>query len=94
MGIVLANGSGDRCLIPGRVIPKTQKWYLMPLCLKVSITRRTSKIKWSNLGKGVAPHQHLDVVAIEKGAFTSPSTTVANFTLYVFCFKQLCFLKQ
>ena len=25
--------------IPGRVIPKTQKWYLMPPCLKLSIIR-------------------------------------------------------
>ena len=27
------------------------------------------------------PHQYLSVVAIEKGAFGSPSTTVANFTV-------------
>ena len=29
-----------------------------------------------------APHLHLGVVAIEKGAFGSPSTTVANFTYF------------
>ena len=29
----------------------------------------------------VYPPLHLGVVAIEKGAFSSPSTTVANFTL-------------
>ena len=29
------------------------------------------------------PHLHLGVVAIEKGAFWSPSTMVANFSLYV-----------
>ena len=28
------------------------------------------------------PPQHLGVVAIEKGTFWSPSTTVANFTYY------------
>ena len=38
------------------------------------------KVKWSNPGKGVAPFPHLGVVAIEKGAFWSPSTTVTNFT--------------
>ena len=32
-------------------------------------------------GKEYRPHRHLGVVAIEKGAFGSPSTTVANFTL-------------
>ena len=39
-----------------------------------------STVKWSNLGKGVAPSPP-GVVAIEKGPFWSPSTTVANFTL-------------
>ena len=31
-------------------------------------------------GKELRPHLHLTVVAIEKEAFWSPSTTVANFT--------------
>ena len=44
-----------------------------------------SRVKWSNPGKGVAPYPHLCVVAIEKGAFCSPSITVAKFTyLYGF----------
>ena len=34
-----ANGSGDRGSILGRVIPKTEKWYLMPLCSTLSIIR-------------------------------------------------------
>ena len=39
--------------------------------------------KWSNPGNGVALSLlHLCVVAIEKGAFGSPSTKVANFTYY------------
>ena len=38
------------------------------------------KSKWNNPGKGVAPPLYLCVVAIEKRAFWSPSTTVANFT--------------
>ena len=29
------------------------------------------------------PSEHLDVVAIEKGAFGQPSTKVANFTTYI-----------
>ena len=41
--------------IPGRVIPKTQKWYLMPPCLTLSIIRYRSRVKWSNPGKGIAP---------------------------------------
>ena len=39
-----------------------------------------SRVKRSNLGKGVAPSRHLASVAIEKGAFWTPSTTVTNFT--------------
>ena len=52
---VFANGSGDPGSIPGQVIPKTQKWYLMPPCLTLSIIRYVSRVKWSNPGKGVAP---------------------------------------
>ena len=37
---------------------------------------------WSNPGNGVAPSLTLDVVAIEKGAYGSPSTKVANFTTF------------
>ena len=31
------------------------------------------------------PLQHFGVVAIEKGAFGSPSTKVANFTYFTYC---------
>ena len=55
VGRVFANGLGDRDSIPGRVIPKTWKWYLMPPCLTLIIIRYLSRIKWSNPGKGVAP---------------------------------------
>ena len=41
--------------IPGRVIPKTLKWYLIPPCLPHSNIRYISRVKWSNPGKGVAP---------------------------------------
>ena len=46
-----------------------KKWYLIPLCLTLSIIRYISRVKWSNPGKGVTPPLHLGVVAIEKGAF-------------------------
>ena len=53
------------------------KWYLMPPCLTLSIIRYGSRVKWSN-------PLHLGVVAIEKGAFKSPSTMVINFTYYIY----------
>ena len=49
--------------------------------LTLSNIRYVSRVKWSNQGIGVVPSPlHLGVVAIEKGAFRSPSTTVTNFT--------------
>ena len=41
---VFANGAGDLDLIPGRVIPRTQKWYLMPPYLTLSIIRYGSRV--------------------------------------------------
>ena len=55
------------------------KWYLIPPCLTLNNIRYVSRLKWSNQGKGVAPSLHLGVVAIERGAFWSPSTMVVNF---------------
>ena len=52
---VFAYGSRDLASIPGRVIPKAQKWYLMPLCLTLSNIRQGSRVKWSNPEKGVSP---------------------------------------
>ena len=40
--------------IPGRVIPKTLKWFLKP-CLTLSNISYVSRVKWSNPGKGVVP---------------------------------------
>ena len=51
---VFANGLGDQGSVEGQVIP-LKKWYLMPLCLALSIIRFGSRVKWSNLGKGVEP---------------------------------------
>ena len=52
---VFVNVLEDRSSIPSRVIPKTQKWYLMWPCLTLSIIRYGSCVKWSNPGKGIAP---------------------------------------
>ena len=55
MSRVFDNGPGDRSSIPDRVIPKTQKWYLMPPNLTLSIIGQGSRVKWSNTGNGIAP---------------------------------------
>ena len=39
MSRVFASGPRDQSSIPGRVIPKTQKWYLIPPCLTLSFIR-------------------------------------------------------
>ena len=39
MSRVFTNGPGDWGSIPGQVIPKTQKWYLMPPYSTLSIIR-------------------------------------------------------
>ena len=62
---------------------RLKKWYLIPPCLTLSIIRYVSRVKWSNPVKGVAPSLHIGVVAIEKGTFGLPSTTVANITLLI-----------
>ena len=63
---VFANGPGHLGSIPGWVIPKTQKMVLdASLHYKVKVEQSREKSS--------AP-QHLGVVAIEKGAFGSPST--------------------
>ena len=72
---VFANGLGDLGSVPGRVIPKTQKMVLDASLLntqhyKVRIKGKVGQSReWNSLG------------AIEKRAFASPLTTVANFTL-------------
>ena len=38
-GKSFAKGLGDRVSIPGRIIPKTQKWYLMHPRLTLNIIR-------------------------------------------------------
>ena len=57
-----------------------KKWYLIPPCLTLSNIRYVSRVRWSNPGKEVAPTPTPRCSSYWKGAFWSPSTTVANFT--------------
>ena len=64
--------------ISGRSLFNPRSRHTIPPCLTLSNIRYVSRVKWSNPGKGVRPSQYLGIVAIEKGAFWSPSTTVTN----------------
>ena len=75
MSRVLANGPGDQGLIPGQVIPKNQKLYLMLPCLTLSIIRSVSSVEWINAGNGVTPSPTPRWSIYWKGSFR-----VANFT--------------
>ena len=79
---MFANGPGDQGSIPGRVIPKTQKMVLDAALHNTQHYKVRIKGKVEQSREGVAPPLHLGVVAIEKGAFGSPSTLVANFTYF------------
>ena len=88
VGKVFANSPGNLGSIPGRIIPKTLKMVLDTSLLntqqyKVHIK---GKVEQSRERSSTLP-LHLGVVAIEKGAFESPSTTVANFTFLLTLFK-------
>ena len=81
VGRVFANGPGDLGSIPCQVIPKTLKMVIDTSLLntqqyKVCIK---GKVEQSRERSSALP-LHLSVVAIEKGAFWSSATKVANFT--------------
>ena len=59
VGRMFANGLGDLGSIPGGVIPKNLKWYLISPCLTLSNIRYVPRVNWSSLGKGVAPSSTL-----------------------------------
>ena len=84
VGSVCINSPGDLSSIPSRVISIIPKWYLILPYLTLTLYGTYQNVKWSNLGKGVTPAP-TPVVAIEKAAFGSPLTFVANFTLYIYC---------
>ena len=77
MSWVFANGPGERGSIPSRVKPKIQKMVLDAGLL--STQRYKVRVKWRNPVNEVVPSHTSRLVAIEKGAFVSLSTEVANF---------------
>ena len=80
MGRVFPNDPEDLGSIPGRVMPKNLKMVLdTSLQYKVLIKGKVEQF-WE---MSSALPLHLGVVAIEKGAFWSPSTKVANFTYFM-----------
>ena len=78
---MFANGPGDMCSIPDRVIPKILKMLLDTSLLNTQQykVRIKGKLEQSRERSSALP-LHLGVVAIEKEAFWSPSTTVTNLT--------------
>ena len=69
VGRVFANDPRDLCSIPGRVIPKTLKWYLIPPFLTLSNIRYAPRVKWRNPGKGVEPFPTPRCSSYWKGSF-------------------------
>ena len=88
--------TGDQSLV--MLFQRLKKWYLIPPCWTLSILWYGSRVKWINPEKGVAHPLHLGVLAIEKGAFGSTSTTIAYFSylyiyIYIYCHPQTdCFV--
>ena len=83
MGRVFANGPGDLGSIPGRVIPKTFKMVLDSSLLNTLQYKVCIKGKVEQSKERSSALPYTSVVAIEKGAFWSPSTTVADFTYFI-----------
>ena len=78
-----ANGLGDLGSVAGRVIPKTQKMLLDTSLLNTQHYKVRIKAKVEQFReRSSTPPLDLGVVAIEKGAFGSPSTKVTNFTYF------------
>ena len=82
VGRVFGNGPGDLGSIPGRVIPRTQKMVLEASLLNTQHYKVwiKGKVKQSKERGSALSYTS---VAIEKGAFWSPSTTVANFIFFI-----------
>ena len=78
-----ANGPGDQGSISGQVIPKTQKKVLDAALFSTQNykVRIKGKVEQSREWSSILPY--ISVVAIEKGAFRSPSTKVANFIYFL-----------
>ena len=83
---MFGNTPEDRVSIPGWVIPKTQNMVLDITLLNTQHNIRIKgEVKQSREWSGAPPPLHIGVVAIEKGAFKLPSTTVTNF-IYIYIY--------
>ncbi len=82
---MFAYGPGDLGSILGRIIPKALKMVLDTFLLNTQQYRVCIKgqVERSRARSSTLP-LHLSVVAIEKGAFWLPLSTVANFTFIIF----------
>ena len=69
---VFTNSLGDQVQSQIKSYQRFKIWYLIPICLTLSIIRYISRVKRSNPGKGV--------VAIQNKTFRLPLTTITNFT--------------
>ena len=79
----MSNGPGDRGSVPGRVIPKTQNMVLDASLLNTLHYKVRFKGKVEQSRERISAHpKTFYIVAIEKGAFGSPSTKVANNCLH------------
>ena len=76
---MFANGSGDLGSIPGQIIPKTLKMELNTSLLNTQQYKVRIEVKVEQYRENSSS---FSVLAIEKGAFWLPLTTVANFTYY------------
>ena len=89
---VLSNRSiGLLISIPGRLIPKTQKIVLDASLLntqhyKIHINGKVEQSREKSSAAPPPPPVHLGVVAIEKKAFRSPSSIIANFYFLLLSF--------
>ena len=86
---VFANGPEELGSIPGRVIPKTLKMVLGASLLNTQHYKERFKGKVEKSRERSSAIPSLGVVAIEKGAFGSPSIMVTNFTyLYIYIYRE------
>ena len=88
VGRMFARGPGHQDSKPGRVIPKTQKWYLIPPCLTLGIIRNRSRVKWTNQGKGKAPTPTPRYIWFSLVWFYGISTIECHLILNPFLYKE------
>ena len=65
---VFTNGPGDGVQSQVESYQRLKKWYLMPPCLTLSITKDESRVRWSNPGKGLVPSPTPWCCSYQKGS--------------------------